>query len=143
MGDFMIYPLSRRSFCASLISCCDTGGQATFCVALLDNHDPFTHVCAPSRFRGSRDMMLHDWIKTRAGSYARAAKLLGLSNASVAWRYSEAIIVPRPEIMQQILERTRGEVTPGDFHAEFIARRRAEKRANRAHIARSATAAAS
>jgi len=39
--------------------------------------------------------------------------------------------MPRPAVMQQIFERTGGAVTPADFHARFMARRRAEQRANR------------
>jgi hypothetical protein len=102
------------------------------CLASAASVSPFARRSSPIRL---------DWIKKEGLSYTKAAKVLDISNASVVWKYAEGEIIPRPPVMQQIFERTGGEVTPADFHANAIARHRAEQRVKRTRKRRDAVRA--
>lgn len=65
-------------------------------------------------------MNLHDWIKSKRLSYAKAAQALGLPTATTARRYAKGEHIPRPPVMQQILEATSGAVTPADFYFDRL-----------------------
>jgi hypothetical protein len=69
-------------------------------------------------------MTLTDWVATKGLSYGAAAKLLGLASRATAWRYCRGDNIPRPDVMQRILERTSGAVTPADFYVGRVPGRR-------------------
>jgi len=60
-------------------------------------------------------MTLLQWRKSKKMSRAELAKLLGLSNPTVIYRYETGARVPRPEIMKRIVQLTKGEVSANDF----------------------------
>lgn len=62
-------------------------------------------------------MKLRDWRKTRNLTMAQAVEVLGLSQPSIS-RIERGEQWPDKGTMQQIMERTGGEVTPNDFMLE-------------------------
>lgn len=69
-------------------------------------------------------MLWADWVRQRGLTWEAAARLIAVSNSTVAYRYTKGS-VPRPPIMGRIYLATDGEVTPNDFYRLPKLRRRA------------------
>lgn len=62
-------------------------------------------------------MKLRDWRKNRNLTMAQAVEVLGLSQPSIS-RIERGEQWPDKDTMQQIMDRTDGEVTPNDFMSD-------------------------
>lgn len=60
-------------------------------------------------------MTFDEWITDRDITYAAAAELIGVANATVARRYAKGLQLPNRIIMARIYAVTAGLVTPNDF----------------------------
>lgn len=61
-------------------------------------------------------MRFGDWIIKEGLTLGAAAKIIGVSNATVVRRYAVLGRTPTPEIMERIFHATKGAVTPNDFY---------------------------
>lgn len=61
-------------------------------------------------------MKLADWLKKHKITPTEFGRRIGVESPSTTARYARGERVPRPSIMKKIIEETKGQVQPNDFH---------------------------
>ncbi len=61
-------------------------------------------------------MLLRTYLTETGTSYAKFARLIGVSNASVVMRYVNGRVPRRRNVMDAIVRETAGAVQPNDFY---------------------------
>lgn len=61
-------------------------------------------------------MALKAWRESNGKSLEECAKLFGVANGTVVWRWEAGIAVPRRHQMIRVYVETKGAVTPNDFY---------------------------
>lgn len=66
-------------------------------------------------------MNITEWRASKGKNQAEAAEFLGVAQPTVS-RIERGTLFPSPEIIQQFIVRTAGEITADDLHAAWLAK---------------------
>jgi hypothetical protein len=69
------------------------------------------------------------WLRMKSLTFEAAARLFGVANGSVVYRYAYRGRIPRPDVMARIMAATAGQIGPAHFY-HSIARVQSEDAAS-------------